>query len=71
MSNEKKRELHEVVLLTRDCEIGRTGERAVVIELVGHYMTLLFPDRSVDLRIVRTGADYAYLNKCLVARGVK
>lgn len=71
MSTQEKRELHEVVVLTRDCEIGREGERAVVIDLVGHYMTLLFPDRQRSERVVRTGADYLYLRSTVVARGAK
>lgn len=75
MSNEK-RELHEVVEVTRDCEIGKAGERAVVVELVGvepypgtkRYMALLFPDRSPPERLVRTGADYLYLRSVRAAR---
>jgi hypothetical protein len=68
--NKEKRELHQVVIVTRECEIGHEGERAVVIELVGHYMTLLFPDRAHSERIVRTGADYLYLHSTAVRRGV-
>lgn len=56
-----RRHLHEVVHLTRDCEIGKAGERAVVIALSDRYMTLLFANRARDVREVNTGADYAFV----------
>ena len=75
MRSNEKRHLHEVVEVTRDCEIGAKGERAVVVELAGGtppyehvYMTLLFPDRSPPERLVRTGADYLYLRSVRAAR---
>lgn len=49
-----------VVELDRDCELGRKGERAVVISVQGPYMMLVFPYRDQS-REVRTGTDYAYL----------
>lgn len=59
-----KRHLREVVALTQDCDIGKQGERAVVVSLeatqAGVYMTVVFPDRSADDREVCTGADYVY-----------
>lgn len=59
-----ERKLHEVVEVTNDCEIGKTGERAVVIHLEGRYMTLLFPNRDLKYnREVHTGADYIHLRK--------
>lgn len=57
-----ERRLHEVVVVTKDCEIGEANERAVVIHLEGKYMTLLFPNRDLKYsREVHTGADYTYL----------
>lgn len=56
-----KRFVGEPVELSRDCELGQEGDRAVVTELDGHYMTLHFPDRAPDCRDVHTGADYKYL----------
>lgn len=66
------RYLHEVVELIRDCELGESGERAVVVELMSangaasstagpRYMTLLFVNRPVEQRVVHTGADYRLL----------
>lgn len=62
------RYLHEVVTITRDCELGEKGECAVVIELERsgtsqgwQFMTLLFFRRPYDRRKVHTGADYKYL----------
>ena len=59
--NTSKRFVGEVVELSRDCELGQEGDRAVVTALVGRYMTLTFPDRAPDCRAVHTGADYKYL----------
>lgn len=56
-----KRSLGEIVELSRDCELGQEGDRAVVVALNGHYMTLTFLDRAPDCRDVHTGADYKYL----------
>lgn len=56
-----KRFVGETVELSRDCELGQEGDRAVVTELDDRYMTLYFPDRSPDCRDVHTGADYKYL----------
>lgn len=59
-----ERRLHEVVVITKDCEIGEKDERAVVIHLEGKYMTLLFPNRALKYsREVHTGADYLHLKK--------
>ena len=55
------RYLHEVLELDRDCELGEGGERAVVTELDGIYMTLVFPNRPTARREVHTGSDYLYL----------
>ena len=54
----------EVVELSRDCELGQEGDRAVVTARVDHYMTLTFPDRAPACRDVHTGADYKYLRPC-------
>jgi hypothetical protein len=59
--NTAKRFVGEVVELSRDCELGQEGDRAVVTAFAGHYMTLTFPDRAPDCRAVHTGADYKYL----------
>lgn len=59
-----RRFVGEVVELSRDCELGRAGERAVVTARVDYYMTLSFPDRTPDARTVHTGADYQYLRPC-------
>lgn len=59
--NTSKRFLGEVVELSRDCELGQEGDRAVVVALDGPYMSLDFPDRAPDCRDVHTGADYKYL----------
>ena len=58
-----KRFVGEVVALSRDCELGHEGDRAVVTVLMGRYMTLTFPDRGPEPedRAVHTGADYKYL----------
>ena len=56
-----KRFAGEVVELSRDCELGQEGDRAVVTVLDARYMTLHFPDRAPDCRDVHTGADYKYL----------
>ncbi len=56
-----KRFVGEPVELSRDCELGQEGDRAVVTMLDDHYMTLHFPDRAPDCRDVHTGADYKYL----------
>jgi len=59
-----ERKLHEVVEITQDCELGEKAERAVVINLEGKYMTLLFPNRALKYhREVHTGADYLYVKK--------
>ena len=59
-----ERKLHEVVELTKDCELGEKGERAVVIHLEGKYMTLLFSNRTLKYsREQHTGADYLYVKK--------
>lgn len=59
-----ERKLHEVIELTKKCELGDEGERAVVIHLEGKYMTLLFPNRAMKYtREVHTGADYLYVRK--------
>lgn len=57
----------EVVKLTRDCDLGEEGERAVVLKLEtdGYtHMALCFFDREPDSREVRTGADYRFLRSC-------
>lgn len=57
-----ERRLHEVVELTKNCELGEQGERGVVIHIEGKYMTLLFPNRALKYsREAHTGADYLYL----------
>lgn len=61
MNMKTRRYLHEVVRLNRDCELGKAGERAVVIHLDDRYMTLLFVNRAKDVREVNTGADYVYV----------
>lgn len=75
MANRHNRYLHEVVVLSCDCELGKEGERGVVVDLDGgqgvgrpNYMTLLFPDRTLEQRKVCTGADYLYLNTMKDAR---
>lgn len=61
-ANTTKRFVGELVELSRDCELGQEGDRAVVTALVGgHYMALTFPDRAPDCRVVHTGADYEHL----------
>lgn len=60
--SKNERKLHEVVEVTQNCEIGESGERAVVVRLEDKYMTLLFPYRQLKYqREVHTGADYLYL----------
>lgn len=49
-----------VVELCQDCELGKKGERAVVLSIKGKYMTLVFPYRDHS-REVRTGIDYTFL----------
>lgn len=70
-----RRYVCEVVEVTCTCEIGVAGERAVVTDIDGKYMTLVFTGELRDAaaqqhrptqwrtkaRIVRTGTDYAYL----------
>ena len=51
----------EVVALTRDCDLGCVDELAVVLRLVQNRMTLVFFDRPLKDRVVRTGADYQFL----------
>lgn len=55
-----KRFVGEVVELDRSCDLGEKGERAVVTEVDGKYMTLVFPNREYERRI-NTGADYRFL----------
>lgn len=58
------RSLYEIVELTRDCDLGERGERAVVAKLatLANLMTLVFPNREVgQTRWVHTGADYRFL----------
>jgi hypothetical protein len=71
MYKHEKRELWEVVVLDRGCELGHEGERAVVIDLTDRYMTLLFPDRARSERMVYTGRDYLYLKSTVIDRGAK
>ncbi|HSX23289.1 MAG TPA: hypothetical protein VLE97_11000 [Gaiellaceae bacterium] len=60
----------EVVKLTRDCDLGQEGERAVVVKVESSgwaeatYMTLCFFDRDPGQRSVNTGADYRFLRSC-------
>lgn len=59
----------EVLELTQDCELGKSDERCVVLELWGQSITLVFPNREANaapgytVRIVRTGADYRYVRR--------
>lgn len=64
MSNVQRwlRQQNDVVELDRDCELGKRGERAVITEVDGKYMTVVFPNRESD-RVVYTGADYLYFKK--------
>lgn len=55
------RRVGEIVELDRNCELGEYGERAIVTELDGDSMALVFPARSANRRRARTGADYRYL----------
>lgn len=62
-----KRFVGEVVKLTRDCDLGQEGDRAVVLKLETEgctSMTLCFFDRDPGSRKVSTGADYLYLRSC-------
>lgn len=63
------RTLFEVVELTRTCELGIPGERAVVTEIDGRSMTLTFTGAhhgaTHGARVVRTGADYTFLRSVL------
>lgn len=55
--------MHEpgmVMELTRDCELGRRGERAVVVFVHESTMTLVFPARPAGDRVFRTGRDYKF-----------
>src|SRR4029077_17634745 len=52
-----KRFVGEVVELSRRCELGQEGDRAVVTSLAFPYMSLTFQDR-----VLHTGADYKYLH---------
>lgn len=54
-----KRFVGEVVELSRNCELGQEGDRAVVTSLAFPYMSLTFRDRELH-----TGADYKYLRPC-------
>lgn len=56
-----QRMLWEVVEVTQDCEVGKAGERAVVVELDGKYMTMVFTARPAGTQKCSTGADYRYL----------
>jgi hypothetical protein len=63
----ERRYAGEVVELTRDCELGQAGERAVVVRVdegdeLSPYpcMVFVFPNRDHDQRVY-TGADYQYL----------
>lgn len=56
MQRTAKRFVGEVVELSRDCELGQEGDRAVVTSLAFPYMSLTFGDR-----VLHTGADYKYL----------
>lgn len=65
MGEKTKRFVGEVVQLTRDCDLGAQGERAVVTKLEApFYMTLCFFDRAPAARTERTGSDYRYLKGC-------
>lgn len=56
------RYVNEVVEVTRDCDLGSQFERGVVTEILGKYMTVVFPNRKTKTsRVVHTGTDYAYL----------
>jgi len=66
-----KRFAGEVVKLTRDCDLGQEGERAVVVRLESSswtgavaFMKLCFFDREPGCREVNTGADYRFLRTC-------
>ena len=58
-----RRRVNEVVELDRDCELGSSGERAVVTAVDGQYMVLVFPYRVAEHRVVRTETDYTYLRE--------
>lgn len=62
------RYLYEVVALTQDCELGKLGERALVVDLEGEtrngkwrWMTLVFFNRARADRVVHTGCDYRFI----------
>lgn len=59
MQRTAKRFVGEVVELSRNCELGQEGDRAVVTSLAFPYMSLTFQDR-----VLHTGADYKYLRTC-------
>lgn len=67
------RKLLEIVQVTRDCEIGKEGERAVVAHISQDnlYMTLVFVNRAVPDHVVHTGSDYRFVKTTNVAQGVK
>lgn len=67
-SPKAKRFVGERVVLTRDCEIGQSGEHAMVTEIDGIYMTLDFIFRITGDRIVKTGADYKFLRNVQTKR---
>lgn len=54
------RETGMVLQLTCDCELGRCGERAVVVYVSEWMMTLVFPMRPAGDRVFRTGRDYKF-----------
>ena len=53
----------DVVEIDRNCEIGSYSERAVVLNVDGKYMTLVFPNRDSGRRVVNTGCDYLHLRR--------
>jgi hypothetical protein len=62
------RYLHEVVELTRKCDLGEQGERAVVLSLEKwnrsmDRVELMFFNRPEGYRKVYTGADYRFLKE--------
>jgi hypothetical protein len=71
MNTLSKRYVGEVVDITKDCDIGKAKERAVVVAIDGLFMTLVFPMRISGpfsrgpQRQVQTGADYRFLMEVL------
>lgn len=55
------KEIHQVVEVTQDCEVGDRGERAVIVALDHKSMVLIFPARPRAERRVSTGVDYSFL----------